>query len=101
MEKTTEETIKETSQHKLEHVRKYNRDDYHAHKKASECEHCKKTYASVSALRRHQMRNIKCQLLHERETREKLHKLLQARETAEASSSSSGSRPEQEEELSL
>ena len=44
--------------------------------------------------------NIKCQLLHEREAREKLHKLLQARETAEASSSS-GSRPEQEEELSL
>ena len=84
---TTEETIKETSQQKLEHVKKYNRDYYHAHKKASECEHCKKTYSSVSALRRHQVRNIKCQLLHERNTREKLQKLLQARETADASSS--------------
>ena len=73
---------------------------YHTHKKASECEHCKKTYSSVSAQRRHQVRNIKCQLLHEREAREKFHKLLHARGTAEAPSSS-GSRPEQEEELSF
>ena len=99
MEKTTEETIKEKSQ-KLEHVKKYNRDYYHAHKNASECEHCKNTYASVSALMRHQVRNVKCQLIHERETRKKPHKLLEARETADASPSS-GSRPEQEAELSL
>ena len=72
MEKPTEEAIKETSQQKLEHVKQYNRDYYHAHKKASECEHCKKTYSSVSALRRHQVRNIKCQLVHERNTIEKL-----------------------------
>ena len=32
--------------------KKYNRDYYHAHKKASDCEHCKKSYSSVSALRR-------------------------------------------------
>ena len=64
MEKATEEAIKETSQQKLNHVRKYNRDYDHAHKKASECEHCKKTYSSVSALRRHQVRNIRCQLIH-------------------------------------
>ena len=51
---------------------------------------------SVSALRRHQVRNIRCQLLHERNTREKLQKLLQARDTADASSSIP---PEQEEPL--
>ena len=77
METTTEEAIKETSQQKLEHVKKYNRDYYHAHKKASECEHCKKTYSSVNALRRHQLRNIKCQLVPERNTIEKLNKLLE------------------------
>ena len=98
MEKTTEEAIKETLQQKLEHVRKYNRDYYHAHKKASECEHCKKTYSSVSALRRHQVRNIKCQLLHERNTREKLQRLLQARGIADASASTPS---EQEEYLTL
>ena len=98
MEKATEQAIKETVQQKLEHVRKYNRDYYHAHKKASECEHCKKTYSSVSALRRHQVRNIKCQLLHERNTREKLQRLLQARGVADASSSTPS---EQEEDLAL
>ena len=36
MEKTTKATIKDTSQQKLEHVRKYNRDYDHAHKTASE-----------------------------------------------------------------
>ncbi|MFM7985244.1 MAG: hypothetical protein ACKPKO_38590, partial [Candidatus Fonsibacter sp.] len=41
-------------QKRIEELRKYNRDNYHAHKKASECEHCKKTFSSVSALRRHQ-----------------------------------------------
>ena len=65
MEKTTEETIKEKSQ-KIEHVKKYNRDYYHARKKASDCEHCKKTDSIVNALKRHQMRRIKCQLLHKR-----------------------------------
>jgi hypothetical protein len=44
------------------------------------------------------VRNIKCQLLHERNTREKLKRLLQARETADASSSTPS---EQEEELTL
>ena len=97
MEKTTEETIKEKSQ-KLEHVKKYNRDYYHARKKASDCDHCTKTYSSVSALRRHQVRNIKCQLLHEGNTREKLQRLLQARGIADASASTPS---EQEEELTL
>ncbi len=41
-------------QNRIEELRKYNRDYYHAHKKASDCEHCKKTFSSVSALRRHQ-----------------------------------------------
>ena len=54
---TTTETISEEAaakQKRIEELRKYNRDYYHAHKKASECEHCKKTFSSVSALRRHQ-----------------------------------------------
>ena len=54
---TTTETISEEAaakQKRIEELRKYNRDYYHAHKKASDCEHCKKTFSSVSALRRHQ-----------------------------------------------
>ena len=54
---TTTETISEEAaakQKRIDELRKYNRDYYHAHKKASECEHCKKTFSSVSALRRHQ-----------------------------------------------
>ena len=54
---TTTETISEEAaakQKRIEELRKYNRDYYHANKKASECEHCKKTFSSVSALRRHQ-----------------------------------------------
>ena len=54
---TTTETISEEAaakQKRIEELRKYNRDYYHAHKKASECEHCKNTFSSVSALRRHQ-----------------------------------------------
>ena len=91
MEKTTEEAMSEKAQHKLNRTRTCNRDYYHARKQASICEHCKKTYSSVSALRRHQLRNIKCQLLHERDTREKFQKMLQERLTT----------PDQEEELSL
>ena len=54
---TTTETISEEAaakQKRIDELRKYNRDYYHSHKKASECEHCKNTFSSVSALRRHQ-----------------------------------------------
>ena len=72
---TTTETISEeeaaAKQKRIEELRKYNRDYYHAHKKASECEHCKKTFSSVSALRRHQGKNLKCKLLQATETIEK------------------------------
>jgi len=71
---TTTETISEEAaakQKRIEELRKYNRDYYHAHKKASECEHCKKTFSSVSALRRHQGKNLKCKLLQATETIEK------------------------------
>ncbi|MFM7984937.1 MAG: hypothetical protein ACKPKO_37010, partial [Candidatus Fonsibacter sp.] len=54
---TTTEPISEeaAAKHKrIDELRKYSRDYYHAHKKASECEHNKKTFSSVSALRRHQ-----------------------------------------------
>ena len=91
MDKTTEEYMSKKAQTKQNHIRKYNQYYYHAHKQAPTCEHCKKTYSSVSALRRHQLRNIKCQLLHERDTREKFQKMLQDRLT----------NPDQEEELSL
>ncbi|MFM7983761.1 MAG: hypothetical protein ACKPKO_31000, partial [Candidatus Fonsibacter sp.] len=54
---TTTEPINEdatTKQNTVEELKKYNRDYDHAHKKASDCEHCKKAFSSVSALRRHQ-----------------------------------------------
>ena len=73
-ETTTTETISEEAaakQKRIEELRKYNRDYYHAHKKASECEHCKKTFSSVSALRRHQGKNLKCKLLQATETIER------------------------------
>ena len=57
MENTTEPISEEEAaeqQQRVAELRRYNRDYYHAHKKASECEHCKKTFSSVSALRRHQ-----------------------------------------------
>ena len=59
---TTTETISEEAaakQKRIDELRKYNRDYYHAHKKASECDHCKKIFSSVSALRRHQSKNPK------------------------------------------
>ena len=71
MENATEPISEEAAaiqQQKLEELRKYNRDYYHAHKKASECEHCKKTFSSISALRRHQGKNLKCKLLQATET---------------------------------
>ena len=73
-ETTTTETISEEAtakQKRIEELRKYNRDYYHAHKKASDCEHCKKTFSSVSALRRHQGKNLKCKLLQATETIER------------------------------
>ena len=73
-ETTTTETISEEAaakQKRIDELRKYNRDYYHAHKKASECEHCKKTFSSVSALRRRQSTNLKCKLLQATETIEK------------------------------
>jgi len=74
MENATEPISEEAAaiqKQKLEELRKYNRDYYHAHKKASECEHCKKTFSSVSALRRHQGKNLKCKLLQATETIER------------------------------
>ncbi len=74
MENTTETISNEAAvkQQKIEDLRKYNRDYYHAHKKESECEHCKKTFSIVSALRRHQeKKNLKCKLLQATEVIEK------------------------------
>ena len=73
-ETTTTEAISEEAaakQNMIEELRKYNRDYYHAHKKASECEHCKKTFSSVSALTRHQGKNLKCKIEKFREKADK------------------------------
>ena len=74
MENTTEPISEEEAakqQQRVAELRRYNRDYYHAHKKASECERCKKTFSSVNALRRHQAKNLKCKLLQATETKEK------------------------------
>ncbi|MFM7983549.1 MAG: hypothetical protein ACKPKO_29905, partial [Candidatus Fonsibacter sp.] len=68
---TTTEPVNEEAtakQKRIDELRKYNRDYYHAHKQASEREHCKKTFSSVSALRRHQGKQLKCKLLQANET---------------------------------
>ena len=70
-EPLSEEEEAAKQQQKLAELRRYNREYYHAHKKASECEHCKKIFSSVSALRRHQVKNLKCKLLQATETIEK------------------------------
>ncbi len=70
-EPLSEEEAATHQQHIME-LRRYNREYYHAHKKPSECEHCKKVFSSVSALRRHQVKkNLKCKLLQATETIEK------------------------------
>ena len=76
MQNTTTEPLSEEEaakqQHKLAELGRYNREYYHAHKKASECERCKKVFSSVSALRRHPVKkNLKCKLLQSTETIEK------------------------------
>ena len=74
MEHTTEPISEEEAakqQQRVAELRRYSRDYVRAHKKASECEHCKKTCSCVSALRRHQTKNLKCKLLQATETIEK------------------------------
>ena len=71
-EPLSEEEDATKQQQKLAELRRYNREYYHAHKKASECDHCKKVFSSVSALRGHQVKNLKCKLLQATETIEKL-----------------------------
>ena len=73
MQNTTNEPLSEEEeaakqQQQIAELRRYNREYDHAHKKASECEHCKKVFSSVSALRRHQGQNLKCKLLQATET---------------------------------
>ena len=62
MQNTTTEPLSEEEeatkqQQRLAELTRYNREYYHGHKKASECEHCKKTFSSVNTLRRHQSKN--------------------------------------------
>ncbi|MFM7988403.1 MAG: hypothetical protein ACKPKO_54735 [Candidatus Fonsibacter sp.] len=64
MENTTEPINEDATaeQNKVEELKKYNRDYDHAHKKASECEHCKNTFSSVSAFGRHQAKQKKTEV---------------------------------------
>ncbi len=72
MHNTTTEPLSEEEEAEL---RRYNREYYHAHKKPSECEHCKNIFSSVSALRRHQVKNLQCKLLQATETIEKFERI--------------------------
>ena len=60
MQNTTNEPLSEEEaakpQQTIMELRRYNREYDHAHKKPSECEHCKKIFSSVSALRRHMVK---------------------------------------------
>ena len=54
-------------------TRAYNREYYHEKLKGDfECEHCHKIYSSVSSLRRHRARSMKCNWLRVRLELEKL-----------------------------
>jgi hypothetical protein len=66
------ETIMDLETLKREWKREYHREYYHSHKKPSDCDHCGKTFSSVSARNRHQSRNMHCQLQQVREQMEKL-----------------------------
>ena len=83
MENTTEPISEEDAakqQQQLAELRRYNREYCHAHKKASECEHRKETFSSVSALRRHQVKKPqKCKLLQATETIEKFNIIIRYR----------------------
>ena len=59
-EALSEEEAAKQQQNIME-LRRCNREYYHAHKKPSECEHCKKIFSSVSALRRHQVKTPQVQ----------------------------------------
>ena len=63
MQNTTTEALSEEEaakqQQNLAELRRYNGEYYRAKNKASESEHCKKTFSSVSALRRHQAKTKK------------------------------------------
>jgi tRNA nucleotidyltransferase/poly(A) polymerase len=61
------EIANDTEAAKRDNLRKYNREYYHAHKKESDCQYCSKTFSSLRALRRHQGRNLKCQLTQARQ----------------------------------
>ena len=72
-EPLSEEEEATKQQQNLAELKRYIREYYHAHNKASEYEHCKKIFSSVSALKRHQVKkkNLKCKLLQATETIEK------------------------------
>ena len=57
---------------RLEHIRKYNRDYYHAHKQLQECPHCCKNFTSKSALVRHLRNSAKCQSIRNNRELERL-----------------------------
>ncbi len=76
---------------KKEALRKHNRDYYHANKTPQICKHCKKIYSSVSAVRRHELRNQKCRMLQMETRQEQMKELISRYEASHSSSSSSQS----------
>ena len=75
MQNTTTEPLNEEEatkqQQKLAELRRYNREYDHAHKKRRRNASTVRTFSSVSALRRHQVKNLKRKLLQATETIEK------------------------------
>ena len=63
MTTTNDENVTDTLSTRLEHIRKYNRDYYHAHKQSQECPHCCKIFTSKSALVRHVRNGVKCRFI--------------------------------------
>ena len=72
---------------KKEALRKHNRDYYHANKTPQVCKHCKKIYSSVSAVRRHELRNQKCRMLQMETTQEQMRELISRYEASRSSES--------------
>jgi len=68
-DENTTDTLAST---RLEHVRKYNRDYYHAHKQLQDCPRCCKIFTSKSALVRHVRNSVKCQFIRNSQELERL-----------------------------
>jgi hypothetical protein len=74
---------------KREALRNYNRDYYHANNMPQVCKRCSKIYSSVSAVRRHELRNHKCRMLQMEQRQEQMKVLISRHEASQSSPSQS------------